>query len=156
MSLEEGCQLKMDSNGKGPIKVYSCQQKTGVKELQPSRDWTKSKTKYFTCKNSTKNVWSMIFYILCNSKLALKFILLLAQKYEKSSEILNLIFYPHNSFEIILRDFYNLITAKSQILSSSSQISSSFSNFFFLFSLSWINFSEPFSTVWLIFDSISM
>jgi hypothetical protein len=38
MSLEEGCQLKMDSNGKGPIKVYACQQKSGVKELQPSRD----------------------------------------------------------------------------------------------------------------------
>ena len=54
----------------------------------------------------------MIFYILCNSKLALNFILLLAQKYEKSSEILNLIFYPHNSFEIILRDFYNLILRK--------------------------------------------
>ena len=31
MSLEEGCQLKMDSNGKGPIKVYTCQQKYGVK-----------------------------------------------------------------------------------------------------------------------------
>ena len=38
MTLEEGCQLKMDSNGKGPIKVYTCQQNTGVKELQPSRD----------------------------------------------------------------------------------------------------------------------
>ena len=31
MTLEDGCQLKMDSNGKGPIKVYACQQKTGVK-----------------------------------------------------------------------------------------------------------------------------
>lgn len=31
MTVEEGCQLKMDSNGKGPIRVYTCQQKTGVK-----------------------------------------------------------------------------------------------------------------------------
>jgi len=38
MAMEDGCQLKMDSNGKGPIKVFTCQQKTGVKELQPSRD----------------------------------------------------------------------------------------------------------------------
>jgi hypothetical protein len=38
MSLEEGCQLKMDSNGKGPIKIYVCQRNTGVEELQPSRD----------------------------------------------------------------------------------------------------------------------
>jgi hypothetical protein len=38
MSVDEGCNIKMDSNGKGPMKVYACQQKTGVKELQPSRD----------------------------------------------------------------------------------------------------------------------
>ena len=38
ISLEEGCQLKMDSNGQGPIRVFTCQQKNGVKELHPSRD----------------------------------------------------------------------------------------------------------------------
>lgn len=31
MAQEEGCQLKMDSNGKGPIKVFTCHTKTGVK-----------------------------------------------------------------------------------------------------------------------------
>lgn len=30
-SKDSGCQLRMDSNGKGPIKVYTCQVKTGIK-----------------------------------------------------------------------------------------------------------------------------
>jgi hypothetical protein len=42
-SLEVGqeekgdCVLKMDSSGKGPIKVYSCKLNEGVKEVPPKR-----------------------------------------------------------------------------------------------------------------------
>lgn len=33
-----GCMLKMDSTGKGPIKVYTCKGGSPVKELEPSKN----------------------------------------------------------------------------------------------------------------------